>query len=71
MPTREHFINKIRKLGFSYKDKAKRRDIWKRGTERLMLPTWKDLPADWCRETLRQHGASEEEIEEFIRSSNA
>ncbi len=69
MPKREHFINKIREIGFSYKTQAKRRSIWKRGEEVLMLPSWKELPEDYCRIELEMRGVSNKEIEEFIRSS--
>jgi len=69
MPKRKDFIDKIRKIGFSYKAQAKRRSIWKRGEEVLMLPSWKELPEDWCRIELEQRDVSNEDIEEFIRSS--
>lgn len=72
MPGRDHFINKIRELGYRYKTQAKRVSIWKKGGDphRVMLPTWEELPDDWCRSTLLQCGCTEEEIEDFLRSSN-
>ena len=72
MAKRRHFINKLRQLGFKHRSgRVGRQDLWKRGTDRVVLPRNAELADEWCRRTLRMHGVSEEEIDAFLRDSNA
>jgi hypothetical protein len=70
VPSRDHFINKLRELGYSYRGETKRTQKWKRGTHRVNLPRNSVLAEDWCRMTLRQCGVDDVEIESFIRACN-
>ena len=70
--SRQHFVNKLRELGFRYrKGRVGRQDLWKRGTDRVVLPRNAELAVDWCRQTLRMAGVAEDEIDQFIRESNS
>ena len=68
MVRRESFINKIRSLKYSYKDRQKRTDLWRKagGTHYISVPLSDLLEDDFVRSSLRQAGESPEAIEGFI-----
>jgi len=70
MVQRPNFINKIRALGFSYKRRCGRADIYrKRGTTDIIsVPHAKLLDEGYIAATLRQNGVREDEIESFFMS---
>ncbi len=70
MIRREAFINKIRDLGYAYKDTKKRVTIWrkKNSTHFISLPHT-ELLEDWyVMSVLRQAGEAEAAVLSFIGS---
>ncbi len=70
MIPRQHFLNKIRDLNYSYKKRAKRVDLYKKqgATHRIFLPQVKQLEDEFVKSSLKQAGCGEEEINAFIAS---
>lgn len=73
MVSRQSFINKIRTLGFTYKTRQKRTDLWRRSgtTDYISLPLTEKLEDQYVRHTLRQAGVPREEIESFLASAKS
>jgi hypothetical protein len=71
MLSRNSFINKIRELGYTFKTKQKRTELWRKkgGTHCIMVPLRNDLEESFVVSSLRQAGISDEEIQAFIRSA--
>lgn len=70
MVHRDAFINKIRDLGYAYKDNKKRVSIWRKtgGTHFISLPHTKLLEDWYVMSVLRQAGESEAACRSFIGS---
>lgn len=73
MVPRNAFINKIRSLGFGYKNRQKRTDLWRRKgtTDYISLPQNAKLTEEYVRHTLIQIGEKKEQIESFISSAKS
>jgi hypothetical protein len=71
MVRRENYINKIRSLNYTYKDRQKRTDLWRKvgGTHYISVPLCDLLAEEFVRSTLRQAGESPEAIETFVAST--
>jgi hypothetical protein len=69
--SRQCVINKLRELGYSFHERKKRVEIWRRSgsTHRVLLDTRKILSELYVRTTLGYCGISRNEIEEFINSA--
>ena len=68
MIPRDSLINKLRALGYSYKDQQKRTDLYRRrgGTEIAFVPRTRLLTERYVRSILRQAGCEDADIEAFI-----
>jgi hypothetical protein len=68
MVRRESFINKIREIGYSYKNQQLRTQLWrKRGsTHRMFVPLTDKLEDDYVTGALRQAGVSDADIKSFL-----
>ena len=69
MVSRNAFINRLRELGYSYKDQTDKMQLWRRSRDAHMV--WirrkeDPLSAEYARQVLRQCGCSDAEIENFI-----
>ena len=73
MIPRDHFINKIRELGYSFKTQKKRISYWRRPntTLAISLPHTVLLEEVYVKATLTQAGCSIEEIESFLASAKS
>jgi len=65
---RDAFINKIRSLNYTYKDQLKRTHLYRKigGTHCIYVPMRDLLDDEYVRNTLRQTGQSESDIEQFV-----
>lgn len=63
---REHFVNKLRSLGYSFHDRTKRVEVYKKGIDYVSIPTHKKVCELTVRHILRQCGCSEPEIADFL-----
>ncbi len=72
MVRREHFVNKLRALDYTFKDERKRVRIWRKrgGTHYISVPKCDLLEETYVHSTLRQAGCQEAEIQAFIKSAN-
>ncbi len=68
MVRRENYINKIRSLNYTYKDRQKRTDLWRKvgGTHYISVPLADLITEEFVRSSLRQAGESPEAIDSFI-----
>ena len=73
MIRKEAFINKIRKLGYTYKNQQKRTQLWRKkgGVHRMFVSLSDLLEEDYVRSNLAQAGLKEPEIESFIASAKS
>lgn len=71
MPRREHFINKLRELGYTYRGETQNTQKWRKGSHHVYLPKNAVLADAWVKSTLRQCNETEEEIDTFIRLCNS
>jgi hypothetical protein len=69
MVRRESFFNKIRELGYSYKDQRPRITLWRKGVHFISVPRRDLLTDEFVSNSLRQAGCNEEEIQSFYRSA--
>lgn len=71
MVSRSQLLNKLRELGFEYKRRAKRVEIYKRpgSAIRVAIPMRKEHDEHAVRLLLDSAGASADEIDEFIKST--
>lgn len=67
MVRRESFVNKIRELGYSYKDQRPRVLIWRKGMHFIMVPRRDLLTEEFVNSSLRQAGCGADEIQAFLR----
>ena len=68
MLNRKCFLPKIRSLGYRFKRRARKVDIWRKanGTSYLSIPRGSLLTESYVRNVLRQNGLSQPQIEEFL-----
>lgn len=68
MIPREAFINKLRDLGYSYKSRQKRTDLYRKqgGTEIVFVTFKKMLAEGYVRSVLQQVGCEDADIETFV-----
>jgi len=73
MIPRDHFKNKIRSLGYSFKSQRKRISLWRKSgsTAVMSVPHTKFLEDEYVKSVLRQAGCTKEEIEAFIASAKS
>ena len=73
MIPRQHFVNKLRKLDYTYKAKQKRTELWRKrgGTHYVSMPLSDLLEEEWVTSTLRQAGCTQDEIGSFIAAAKA
>ena len=71
MISRDHFINKIGELKFSYKDTLKRTFLYRQAgtTNVIYVPRKKLVSEEYVTSQLRQLGCTAEEIVSFIASA--
>jgi len=65
---RDAFVNKIRSLGYTYKDQLKRTYLYRKtgGTHCIYVKMCDLLDEEFIRNSLRQAGMSNPDIEQFI-----
>jgi hypothetical protein len=70
---RDHFINKIRLLGYTFKRQAPRVHLYRRhGSTHYIAVPMKDLLEDeYVAAALRQAGCPEDEVSRFLASSKS
>ncbi len=70
---RSHYINKIRDLNYTFKERKKRVELWrKRGsTHYISVPHTELLEEDFVISTLRQAGCADADIRAFIASATS
>ncbi len=66
---RQHFVNKLRRLGYSFSDRTKRVELYKKPGHFVSVPTHRNLAEPTVRSILRQCGCGEAEIQSFIDSA--
>ena len=73
MIRKEAFINKIRELGYTYKNRQKRTQLWRKkgGQHRMFVPLADLLEEDFVKSSLNQAGLKEPDIESFIASAKS
>jgi hypothetical protein len=73
MIPRDHFINKIRGLGYTFKDRLKRVEMWRRrgSTHYIPVPHTQFLEEPFVANALRQAGCSDSDIKNFIAASKS
>lgn len=68
--TREHVINKLRELGYTYNRETHTTQCYRRGAHHVFVP--KTRPKEkWVRATLRQCNLSDAEISSFLATCNS
>ena len=70
MIARSVYLNKIRSLGYAFKDKTKRSEVYRRkGTTDYIIVPWNAAVAETTvGHSLRQAGCSKKEIDDFIEA---
>lgn len=70
---KSHYINKIRSLGYTYKSRQKRTDLWRKrgGTHYISVPLNDSLEDEFVFSSLHQAGCSDDEIRAFIASAKS
>ncbi|MBI3105476.1 MAG: hypothetical protein HYY95_07885 [Candidatus Rokubacteria bacterium] len=73
MIPRQHFVNKLRELNYTYKTKQKRTELWRKrgGTHYISMPLSDLLEEEWVTSTLRQAGQTQDDIRSFIAAARA
>ena len=73
MVRREHFVNKIRSLGYKFKDEQKRTYLYRKtnGTHFISVPKPDLLEDEYVMSVLRQAGLTDEDIKAFIASARS
>jgi hypothetical protein len=68
MVPRQSFINKLRELGYYYKSKQKRTELWRKtgGTHRMFIPLNNMLLDETVASLLAQAGCGSDEIQKFL-----
>lgn len=73
MIKRQHFVNKLRELGFKFARQAPRVELWRqRGSGNVISVPRRDLiPEMQAKITLHQCGCGQSEIEAFIAAAKS
>ena len=73
MVRRDSFINKLRKLNYTYKSQQRRTYLWRKvgGTHYVSVPMAEMLEDEFVTSSLRQAGCQEEDIKAFLASCKA
>ena len=73
MISKQHFINKIRELGYTFKRQADRVDLWRKkgGTHYISVPRSDYLEDEFVSSSLRQAGCPRDEILAFIAAAKS
>lgn len=73
MISKRHFLNKIKELGYVFKEQLHYQDRYrlKGGTHIIHVPRRDQLDEVYVRSTLKQAGQTKEQIEQFIRDAGA
>jgi hypothetical protein len=73
MVPREHFVNKIRSLGYKYKTQHKRTYLYRKtnGTHFIPVPKSDLLEDEYVISALRQAGLADEDIKAFLASAKS
>ncbi len=71
MISRQCVVNKLREIGYSFKERKKRVEIWRKAgiTHRVLLDTRKELSQLYVRAILHSCGVPATQIETFIQSA--
>ena len=71
MVSKESFVNKIRKLGYTFKTQLKRVDLWRKsgGTHCIFVPRCDKLEDEFVTSSLRQAGETDANIRAFLSSA--
>lgn len=71
MVHRDHFINKVRGLKYTFKGRQKRTELYRKnnGTHYISVPLKDLLEDEYVRSTLHQAGLQESEIKSFLASA--
>ena len=72
MIARQRFVNLLRKLDYSFKDRTKRVEIYRKngGTHRVLLNTHKFFAEPYVRSVLHQCGVKPDQIEKYVKELN-
>jgi len=73
MVSKESFVNKIRKLNYTFKSQQKRTDLWRKkgGTHCIFVPLKDELEDEFVISALRQAGENDKEIQAFMSSARS
>lgn len=73
MIPRSHYINKIRELGYTFKERKKRIAIWRKqgGTHFISVPHTELLEEEFVISTLRQAGCNDDDIKALITAATS
>jgi hypothetical protein len=73
MVSKESFVNKIRKLNYTFKSQQKRTDLWRKkgGTHCIFVPLKDKLEDEFVISALRQAGENDKEIQAFLSSARS
>jgi hypothetical protein len=71
MLRKQYFVNKLRELGYTFKARQKRTELWRKkgGTHCVDVPLSNSLPETYVRMVMRQCGQTTTQIEAFIREA--
>jgi hypothetical protein len=71
--SKQHFINKIRELGYTFKRQADRVDLWRKkgGTHYIAVPRSDQLEDEFVSSSLRQAGCTRDDILNFISAAKS
>jgi hypothetical protein len=68
---KQHFVNKLREIGYTYKTTLKRVDLYRRGTHFIPVRRSDNLSEEFCAASLRQALCAAQEIRDFIAAAKA
>lgn len=73
MIARSDYLSKIRSLGYAFKDKTKRSEVYRRKgtTDFIIVPFNSSLSETTVREALTHAGCTKAEIDQFIKAYSA
>ena len=73
MISKKHFVNKLKELGYVFKEQLHYQDRYrlKGGTHIIHVPRRDRLDELYVRSTLKQAGQTKDQIEQFIGDVNA
>lgn len=68
---RDCFRRMLLEKNYAYKRQARRMQVYKKGTHRVMIPRTGDLDESQARSIMHQMGMGVEEVEAFIAANKA